>query len=268
MFLYRQRYGEAMTATALDGTNEDAGEIAGAVLGLLAGSEVAPLPRHRHQLSRDDVRKSQIARILASAIELFADQGYAETKVLDIAKRAGVSRKTFYELYDSKEDVFLDTYRAVVQVLVEGTAQGADEHTIAPETLPAMVESGLALLVLAPAATRMFFLEALGAGSRVRARRNEAITEFVAALTPPLRALRAEVEPDLPMLSSRLCHAIAAAIIELIVEFLVHSGPEQILQLAPEITQLIAAIVIPNHYAAFAESDRPGVGEVGRNLVD
>jgi hypothetical protein len=36
-----------------------------------------------------------------------AARGYGKTRVVDVIGTAGVSRKTFYELFDSKEDCFL-----------------------------------------------------------------------------------------------------------------------------------------------------------------
>ena len=206
--------------TAVDADNTQLGIT---VLQLLGGASSTPLPRHRHELSRDDVRATQQARILAAAIGLFAENGYANTTVLQIAKQAGVSRKTFYELYDTKEDVFLDTYRAVEVLVTVAPATGTLQDAALGDwrtELPALVERMLAVLALAPAATRMFFLEALGAGPRVRARRNEAIAEFVAALMPTLGRLRATIEPALPPLDDQLGYAIAAASIELIVQHL------------------------------------------------
>jgi AcrR family transcriptional regulator len=88
-------------------------ETATAVFRLLAGGSLEPLPRHRHGLSRDDIQEAQRVRITAAAIELFATDGYATTSVLTIAKRAGVPSKTFYEPCATKEDLFLDAYRAV-----------------------------------------------------------------------------------------------------------------------------------------------------------
>jgi len=43
-------------------------------------------------------------------IEVVSERGYPETRVVDVIEVAGVSRKTFYELFSSKEDCFLATY--------------------------------------------------------------------------------------------------------------------------------------------------------------
>jgi AcrR family transcriptional regulator len=43
--------------------------------------------------------------LMAAATEVFWDKGYVDTRVADIAERAGVSHGTFYTYFDSKEAV-------------------------------------------------------------------------------------------------------------------------------------------------------------------
>ncbi|WP_155928379.1 TetR/AcrR family transcriptional regulator [Mycolicibacterium sp. CBMA 234] len=237
-----------MTDTATDVAVDDV-ELARATFALLAGVGAEPLPRHRHQLSRGDVRRSQTARILAAAIELFGDEGYAETTVAQIADRAGVSRRTVYDLYDSKEAVFLHTYRCTQLLMMKGAwpaDRTPDEPALTVAELPRIVRGLLEFIAAAPAAMRMFFLEAPGAGPRVRARRNEAIAEFVSVIAPALQRLRATAEPALPPLSVDLCNAIVAAAIELIVQHLGRSEPESLTDIAPAMADLIRAVVTPN----------------------
>ena len=45
-------------------------------------------------------------RILAAALEVFAEVGFAETRVELITERAGCSRPAFYQYFSSKDDVF------------------------------------------------------------------------------------------------------------------------------------------------------------------
>ncbi len=50
-------------------------------------------------------RKEQL---LTAAARLFADRGYAETRILDICREAGVAKGLFYWYFDTKEAVFRD----------------------------------------------------------------------------------------------------------------------------------------------------------------
>ena len=46
------------------------------------------------------------AEILAAALALFADRGFAATRLDDVAARAGVTKGTLYLYFDSKEELF------------------------------------------------------------------------------------------------------------------------------------------------------------------
>jgi AcrR family transcriptional regulator len=224
-------------------------ETATAVFRLLAGGSLEPLPRHRHDLSRDDIQEAQRVRITAAAIELFAGGGYAATSVLTIAKRAGVSSKTFYELYASKEELFLDAYQAVGVVVRQSglNVPNGGSLRVEPGEIQDYASRILAVIAAAPAAARVFFLEAVGAGQRVRIRRNEAIREFVDALVPAMRDLRSRTDPALPPLTDEMCHLVVAAATELIIEYLADREPTKLPELAPQIAELVRLVVIPNY---------------------
>ena len=51
-------------------------------------------------------------------MRVVASKGYAATTVADLTKQAGVSRTTFYELFDDKEACFLTAYDSAVDILV------------------------------------------------------------------------------------------------------------------------------------------------------
>jgi hypothetical protein len=105
----------------------------------------------------------------------------------------------------------------------------------------------LAVIAAAPAAARVFFLEAVGAGQRVRIRRDEAIRESVDAIAPAMRDLRSRTHPELPQLTDEMCHLVVAAGTELIIEYLADHEPTTLPQLAPQIAELVRLVVIPNY---------------------
>lgn len=50
-------------------------------------------------------RPSQEAKILQSALECFAEKGFAGTRIKDIAEKAGVTEGALYKHYASKEEI-------------------------------------------------------------------------------------------------------------------------------------------------------------------
>ena len=88
-----------------------------------AGQAAAqPLPKGRHGLSRQFIASNQRERLLDAIANVVAEKGYAATRVADITDYAGVSRKTFYELFSDKEDCFLAAYDASRAMLMDRLA--------------------------------------------------------------------------------------------------------------------------------------------------
>lgn len=74
----------------------------------------------------DDKRES----IIASALELFRNIGYHNTKVSDIVKAAGIAQGTFYLYFKSKEDLFRQVVEACMDEIVgalDRTPSGSEE---------------------------------------------------------------------------------------------------------------------------------------------
>jgi AcrR family transcriptional regulator len=70
----------------------------------------------------------QRSRLLAAIVELVARDGYPQAKIGELAKLAGVSRATFYELFSDKEECFLHAYRNQADRLSEEIDQALAER--------------------------------------------------------------------------------------------------------------------------------------------
>ena len=67
---------------------------------------------------RKDARPEEI---IAAALDLFVERGYASTRLEDVAARAGVSKGTLYLYFENKEDLFKAVVRGnVLPVLQHG----------------------------------------------------------------------------------------------------------------------------------------------------
>jgi AcrR family transcriptional regulator len=138
----------------------------------------------RHGLSGEIVAESQRSRILNAMRDALADGGYAEASLLHITKRAGVSRKTFYEHFADKEECFVAVYRDARTRL-----SGSSTRALArPGRWPARTVAGIAALMEAlaadPAAARIVLIEVLSAGERARRLRNESVVALARSFRP------------------------------------------------------------------------------------
>ncbi len=140
----------------------------------------AHLPKGRHGLSRAFIASNQRERLLDAIANVVAAKGYAATRVADITEYAGVSRKTFYELFDDKEHCFLEAYDAITGLLMTRMAHALAQVAEGSweDRVSALLGEFLRFLAAEPAFARMCIVEVLGSGPRGLARRDAAIEAF------------------------------------------------------------------------------------------
>ena len=145
---------------------------------------VRPLPRGPHGLSREEVERSQRERLLAAAADAVAEKGYADTTVGDILGRAGVSRTTFYQLFDHKLDCFLAALRLAAEIVAAVLAEELERLDEEPPATPLdkldrLLGSYLQTLADNPALARVFLVEVFAAGADAIRQRHESLERFV-----------------------------------------------------------------------------------------
>ena len=127
-------------------------------------------PRGRHRLPPEVIARSQRERLLEAAIGVVAEKGYAATTVADLTREAGISRTTFYELFEDKEACFLAAYDRVVDALVRRVSAAYE----AEEGWPSRARAGLAAMLEAlasePEAARLALIDVGAAGPAAQRR--------------------------------------------------------------------------------------------------
>jgi AcrR family transcriptional regulator len=69
-------------------------------------------------------KKRETREALARAgLELFAERGYDETTLAEIAEAAGVSTRTIFAYFPSKEDILFSTMQAMLEELARALAE-------------------------------------------------------------------------------------------------------------------------------------------------
>src|ERR1700739_4507230 len=74
---------------------------------------------------RKDARPQEL---LAAALDLFVERGYAATRLDDIATRAGVSKGTLYLYFTNKEDLFKAVVREHLLPVLGEFEQTIDQY--------------------------------------------------------------------------------------------------------------------------------------------
>ncbi|HLO61624.1 MAG TPA: TetR/AcrR family transcriptional regulator [Azonexus sp.] len=76
--------------------------------------------------SRKRRKEARPSELLAAALDLFVEKGFAATRLEDVATRAGVSKGTLYLYYENKEALFKAVIQeGIIPVIVENEAIAA-----------------------------------------------------------------------------------------------------------------------------------------------
>jgi AcrR family transcriptional regulator len=126
------------------------------------------------------------AEIVAAALEVFVERGYAATKLEQVARRAGVTKGTLYLYFDSKEALFKAVVReTIVPCIARGEQLVASFQGSARELFAALARdywrligetsvAGIPKLMVAEAANfpglaRFYYEEVVSRGHRLMA---------------------------------------------------------------------------------------------------
>lgn len=207
--------------------------------------QLARLPAGRHGLPRDFVAANHRDRLIAAFVVVIGERGYAGTTVAHVIKAAAVSRRTFYEHFESKEACFIATYDLITEHL-----RGQILSAMGEQEDPALrVRAGLAALLhffaAEPHLARLFMVESLAAGPPV----SEHHRETIETLAPLLREA-APPPASIPCPSEHTEQAVVAGGASLVSRRIVAGEAEQLEALLPD---LVRTALTPYIGAASAE---------------
>jgi AcrR family transcriptional regulator len=194
----------------------------------------SPAPRVRPALPREFIALHKRRRIIDALAELTAEQGYEATKISDIVRRAAVARKTLYDNFSGKEEVFIAAFDTTVQEAVNRVEAGCAE---AEEDWEEKVEAGLAAFLgyvaEEPALARLCLIEALSATPAATERYEDALQGFVEM------ARRALPQDD--RLPETIAETLVGGVAWIVYQQIRRDETEQAEDLLPELSEFMMA---------------------------
>lgn len=194
----------------------------------------------RPVLPREFVAVRKRRRIMDAMAELTAEQGYEATKIADIVRRAGVARKTLYDNFDGKEEVFLAAFDSAVTEVsarIEESCVDIDDGWV--DRIAAGLRAFLTYVAENPAAARMCLIEAVSATPTASARYDDAMGRFV-----DLLQTNAPADTDLP---DTIEETLVGGVAWILNQKIRRGEAEQALDLMPE---LLDFVLSPYHGVA------------------
>jgi AcrR family transcriptional regulator/DNA-binding MarR family transcriptional regulator len=205
------------------------------------------------------VSELQRARLLDAAFAVVSEDGYRRMTARRVSGRAGVSNKTFYDLFSDREDCFLAAFDHAVEELAAVVLLAWEGEKEWATRIRAGLSALLGFLDGEPALRRLVFVEALGAGPRVLERRVEVLGVLQEAVDEGRAGVK--VGGELPALTAE---GVVGAAFGVVHTRLLERRPEPLTEL---LNSLMAMIVLPyrGRAAAARELSRP-ISKAGPRL--
>jgi AcrR family transcriptional regulator len=179
-------------------------------------------------VGREQVSEIQRARILAAMVAETSRRGVGNVTVAHVVARSGLSRRTFYEIFDDREACFLAAFDAGVE-RIAGEVLPAYEH---PGRWCERVRAGLIALLLAlendPDLARLLIVESLGAGSLALERRSRVFKKLTGVVEEGRGEARNGSEP-----APLTAEGLVGAVLSILHGRLIERSPGQPFQRSP-----------------------------------
>jgi AcrR family transcriptional regulator len=124
----------------------------------------------------------QRARLLAAMVEVSCERGAANVTVAHVVERAGVSRRTFYEIFEDREDCFLAAFDDGI-ARASGYVLGAYEPDARwAERIRSALTALLEFLDVERGVGQLLVVGSLGAGTSALERRARVLAQIITAV--------------------------------------------------------------------------------------
>ncbi|HEX7280141.1 MAG TPA: TetR/AcrR family transcriptional regulator [Solirubrobacterales bacterium] len=129
-------------------------------------------------MKADEVARHQKDRLERAIVEAVARHGFASTTVRELVTLAGVSKSTFYDHFESKEECFLATFDSIVGEVAEDVALAYAGDGDERERLVAALSRFFEIVVERPEDAAFAVVDSLALGSAGIAHRERAWEAF------------------------------------------------------------------------------------------
>jgi AcrR family transcriptional regulator len=187
----------------------------------------------RPQLPQEFIAAHKRRRMIDAMAELCAEQGYEATKIADVVSRAHVARKTLYDNFSGKEELFLAAFDLAVteaEALVVEACGPIDS-----EDWEARIETGLGALLeyvaAHPAEAKLCLIEAPAASPESAARYEAALEGFIKHLR--------EVAPTGAGRAATLEEALVGGTVWIVQREVRRDAVDKAADLLPELAQFV-----------------------------
>lgn len=128
------------------------------------------------------VEEIQRARLVAAMVEVAAERGFVDATVARVVARAGVSRRTFYELFEDREDCFLAAFDEGIARATRYVLDAYSQQAGWAERIRTTLTGLLWFLDVECGAGQILVVGSLGAGAKALERRQRVLAQIITVI--------------------------------------------------------------------------------------
>lgn len=170
-------------------------------------------------------------------VEESAERGAASVTVAHVVARAGVSRRTFYELFDDREDCFLAAFDDALARATRCVQDACDPEAGWAERIRTALTAILSFLDVQHGAGRLLIVGSLGAGAEALERRRRVLAQMTTFVDRG--SVQAKAGAELPPLTAE---GVVGGALSIVHARLLQRDGEPLIGLA---APLMSMIVLP-----------------------
>lgn len=163
-------------------------------------------------LGRAQLAEIQRARMLSAMFDVVCEHGAANVTVAHVVERSGVSRRTFYEVFEDLEDCFLAAFAQAVTYASERVLPAYRASGTWRERIRAALLALLCFLDEEPLIGRMLIVESLAAGPRSLERRRGVLAWIIAAVDAGHKETKTVSSASPPLMAEGVVGAVSAVL--------------------------------------------------------
>jgi AcrR family transcriptional regulator len=182
-------------------------------------------------IAREQSRARQRVRLALGMIDAVAENGYRATRVADVIAHAGVSRKTFYEHFENKEQCLLVTCDLITAEAMRQVELAYRNAKGWPDRVEAAIRALFDAAIDNPGALRVSLLEIAAVGPAGIARREESIARFEDFIRDAL-----ELAPGKGVVSDVTLKAIVGGLNRVLYRRVLRADRDELHALIPDLT--------------------------------
>ncbi len=185
------------------------------------------------------------ARILEAAVRVFAERGFFNATVAEIARAAGVADGTIYLYFKSKDDLLLQLFEEKMAELLSSAEAALAEETTAPARLSRFIEHHLAAVEKNPELAAVLIVELRQSAQALRPNEKARLQSYLEVIAEVVRKGQEAGELDSAVTPSVVKRAVFGALDELALGWLRSARRTSLKKTAAEVAAWLVRGLLP-----------------------